>query len=86
MNRVWKKFLIKISKTIALFLLAITIFVGVVVLLMFLRISFPFAMLFTLVICIFLPMIGILLKAVYDDCKIEVDRENKKIIRDLQGF
>jgi len=86
MSRVWKKFLFKIFRAVAILFSGVFIIFGSIFALMFLGLSADASVIIVLSVTLFIPMLGFILYQVYTDCKEEVDRENKKIMRDLRGF
>lgn len=86
MSRVWKKFFYKIGKAVTILVSIISIIVGSIFLLNTLGLSPELSVLISLCITIVMPMLSFILYQVYNDCKDEVNQENKKIMRDLRGF
>ena len=85
-GRVWKKFLTRILKAVAVLTSAILIVVGSVFGLVAFGVTPDVAVLVTLSIVFFIPMIFFILYQVYKDCKEDVEAENKKMMRELRGF
>jgi uncharacterized membrane protein len=86
MNRVWKRFLLKVGKVVGIIALGVSAIVGTILLLLWLGVNPNLAVPIVLLIGVVSPMIIIILYQVYKDCEDEVARENRKIMNDIRGF
>lgn len=85
MNRIWKRFLIKVGKGIA----AISYFLGSMLLGGFVTdwLGYGFEPGFTagLIVMVIFPIIAVMLHDIYQDAVREVEWENKEMMRSLKG-
>jgi hypothetical protein len=82
-NRVWKKFLLKIAKFIGFVIVWFLTSVGMTYLLFKLGFDTDVSIVGGILGTLILLAILIILKLVYDDCKDEVARENRTMMRVL---
>ena len=86
MSRVWKRFLLKISKGIAaLFYILLALFIPEYIFQVVLGLESGSGAVIGMLTFIALPIFGYLIYDVYRDSKLEVERENRQIMRDLGG-
>ena len=86
MSRVWKKFLLKVGTVVGIVVLGLSTIIGTIFLLIWLGVHPSLSVPLVLFLGVIAPMIFLILKQVYDDCKEEVARENRKIMNDIRGF
>jgi len=85
MNRVWKKFLMKVAKSFGLifYLLGSMMIPGVAFL--YLGYDPELGVLAGLMLFVVIPMLVYIIRAMYKDAKYEVETENKQMMRALKG-
>jgi hypothetical protein len=82
-NRVWKRFLLKIAKFIGSVIVWISLSVGLTYLLLGLGFDINISVFAGILVPLVLFAILIALRLVYEDCKIEVARENRVLMRSI---
>ena len=86
MSRVWKRFLFKMSKGIAaISYVLLVLFIPEYIFQVVLRFEPGNGAILGMLTFIALPVFGYLIYDVYRDSKLEVERENRQIMRDLGG-
>ena len=86
MSRVWKRFLFKMSKGVgAAAYVLLAIFIPEYIFQVVLGLESGQGAFIGMMVFIALPIFGFLLRDVYRDSKLEVERENRQIMRDLGG-
>ncbi len=85
MSRVWKRFLIKVSKGLgAIAYILGSMFAGGFIA-GWLGFDIEIGIMVGAVVMVFLPMIAVLLRDVYRDAKQEVEWENRKLMNAIKG-
>ena len=85
MSRVWRKFLWKVSKAAAIIIYICAVIVVPGAIAHIITGDAGIGFLLGLAMGIVFPVIGYLLYDVFQDCKQEVDDENKRMMRSLGG-
>jgi len=85
MNRVWKRFLIKVSKGVGVIAYVLGSMFAGGLLAGWLGFDIEAGIFAGVVVMVFLPMIAFLLRDLYRDAKQEVEWENKDLLRKIGG-
>lgn len=86
MSRVWKRFLFKVSKGLAVIGYLLGVMLGSGVVSVWLGYPFEPGVLVGAVLFIAMPMVAYALYDIYRDAKQEVETENRNILRTLKGL
>lgn len=85
MNRVWKKFLMKIGKAIAVVAYLFTVTLGVGIIATYVGYNGEIAMVISVFVAIVAPIVVMMLHAEYQDSKWQVEQENREMMRNIKG-
>lgn len=85
MNRVWKKFFLKISKGILVIAYVLSVMIIPGFIFQYFGYSPELGTLFGSVMFIIVPMGCYILRDIYKDAKFEVERENREMLRAIKG-
>lgn len=85
MSRVWKKFLVRVGKGLAISFAVVVWFFMVIFFYKVLGISEDAAGFLVPFTTVIVPSGVFFLRSLYKDCKAEVDRENQEMLRAIKG-
>tara|TARA_B110000305_G_C19294785_1_gene566040 strand:+ start:181 stop:444 length:264 start_codon:yes stop_codon:yes gene_type:complete len=85
MNRVWKKFLMKIGKAIAVVAYLLTVTLGVGIIATYVGYNGEIAMVISVFVAIVAPIVVMMVRDEYQDSKWQVEQENREMMRNIKG-
>jgi len=85
MNRVWKKFLMKIGKAIAVVAYLFTVTLGVGIIATYVGYNGEIAMVISVFVAIVAPIVVMMVRDEYQDSKWQVEQENREMMRNIKG-